>query len=152
MSDIFNEYAKIAIDQGLIKKAQKKNNTKSTKSKYDSVDLDAVQMLYGIKPNDEQEHIVEQAHPNSVVIAPAYDRANGLVENLLERQNIMVDIALKPNDGKHVQRSYVVAHNKLLNEVIKTAFMLDKKGESDLMKLADSCAGRLKEAQLVSGT
>jgi hypothetical protein len=147
MSEIFEEYAKIALERGLIKEAQ--NESKKPNPRYDSVDLEAMEMLYGIKPNDEEDHIVEQAHPESVVVAPAYDRANGLVENLLERQDIMTGIALKPNDGKLVQRRYVVAHNDLVNELLKTAFMLDKKGQEDLMKLADNCSGRLnKEAEI----
>lgn len=143
MSEIFDEYARIATEQGLVKKA--KDEPKKSNPRYDSLDLEAIEMLYGIKPNGDEKHIVERAHPDSVVVAPAYDRVNGLVENLLERQDIMVGIARKPNDGKSVQRRYVVAHDELLNEVLKTAFLLDKKGENDLMKLADTCAARLSD-------
>lgn len=139
-SEIFNDYAKIALEQGLIKEAQEKD---SSNSRYSAVDLEAIEMLYGVKPNGDEEHIVEQAHPNPTIVAPAYDRINGLVENLLERQDVMADIALKPNDGKHTNERYVKAHNDLLNELLKTAFLLDKKGEDDLMSLADSCADRL---------
>jgi len=142
-SEVFGEYARIALEKGLIKK-DAQDASKKPNPRYDSLDLEAIEMLYGIKPNEEDEkHIVERAHPEPVVVAPAYDRLNGLVENQLERQDIMTGIALKPNDGKLVQRRYVVAHDELLNELLKSAFLLDKKGEDELMKLADSCAGRL---------
>ena len=146
MSEIFEEFEAILMDKGLIKKAEA---SKKPNPRYDSLDLEAIEMLYGVKPNDEEDHIIEQAHPESVIVAPAYDRINGLVENLLERQNIMVGIVTKPNNGKLVQRRYVLAHDDLLNELLKTAFMLDKKGQDDLMKLADNCAERLVKKKLI---
>jgi hypothetical protein len=148
MSEIFDEYARIALEQGLITEA--KAESKKPNPRYDSLDLEAIEMLYGVKPNDKEDDsksgfmsTLEKAHPEPVIVAPSYDKLNGLVENLIERQNVMVGIALKPNDGKLVQRRYVTAHNELLNELLKTAFMLDKKGEDDLMKLADSCSQRI---------
>ncbi|KKN74512.1 hypothetical protein LCGC14_0390290, partial [marine sediment metagenome] len=147
MSEIFEEYEAILVEKGIVKEAQKEPNKPNPR--YDSLDLEAIEKLYGVKPNGEEDHIVEIAHPDPVVVAPAYDRINGLVENLLERQDIIAAIALRPNDGKLVQRRYVVAHDDLLNELLKTAFMLDKKGRDDLMKLADDCAGRLLKKKLV---
>lgn len=141
MSDILNEYAKIAIAKGLISEAKAKEE--KTNPRYDSLDLEAIEMLYGVKPNGEEKHIVEQAHPEPVIVSPAYDRVNGLVENLLERQDVMHYIATKPNHGKHIQERYVKAHNELLNEVIKTAFVLDRDEHGELMQLADSCSERL---------
>lgn len=144
-SDIFNEYAKIAIDKGLVKEAQEESKTTETKTnpRYDSLTLDDIKALYGIKPDGEQPHIVEQAHPEPVVVSPAYDRTNGLVENLLERQNIIYHIVTKPNHGKHIQEAYVRAHQDLVDELVKTAFALDRDGHEDLMSLADNCANRM---------
>ena len=148
MSDIFNEYAKIAIEKGLIVEAKE---TEVTNPRYDSVDLEAIALLYGIKPNgkDDDKHIVEQAHPDSVIVSPAYDRINGLVENGLERQDVMHYIATKPNHGKHINERYVKAKQELIDNVIKTAFTLDKNDETDLMALADSCAERLTKKAMV---
>ena len=150
MSDIFEEYAKIAVAQGLVKEASlEKKAEEETNPRYDSLDLDAIEMLYGVKPNGEEKHIVEQSHPESVVVSPAYDRVNGLVENGLERQDIMHWIATKPNHGKHIQERYVKAHQELVNEVIKAAFILDRDNEHELMAFADRCAGRLNDSVLI---
>jgi hypothetical protein len=144
MSDIFNSYAEIMADKGLVKIAQK---DKEPKTRPQGIDLEAIEMLYGVKPNGDEDHIVEQAHPEPVVVAPAYDRFNGLVENVIERQNMMAEIALKPNDGKLTHHRYIKANDELLNEVLKTAFLLDSRGHEDLMRLSDSCADRItKEA------
>jgi len=149
MSDIFDEYAKIAIEQGLIKKAE--DVTKQTNPRFDSLDLEAIEMLYGVKPNgkDDDIHIVEQAHLKSVVVSPSYDRVNGLVENILERQDIMHFIATKPTHGKLIQERYVKAHQELLDEVIKVAFILDRDDEQNLMSFADNCAERLTKKGFV---
>lgn len=146
MSDIFNEYAKIAINQNLIKEAEP---TKEHNPRYDSLDLEAIQMLYGVKPNGDEKHIVEQAHPQPALVAPAYDKVNGLVENQLEQQNLMHQIVTKPNHGKHVQERYVKAHQELINEVVKIGFMLDHKNEEQLMRFADTCAEALVNKPLL---
>ncbi len=142
-TEIFDAYAKLAKDQGLITKTAESNNPR-----YDSQDLSALEMLYGVKPNGKDEkHIMEQAHPDPMIIAPAYDRINGLVENELERQNMSVFIATKPTSGSLTGQRYVKAHQELTNEVIKLGFFLDKNNEEELMSLADSCTEVLtKEA------
>jgi hypothetical protein len=142
-TEIFEAYAKLAKEQGLITKTAESNNPR-----YDSQDLSALEMLYGVKPNGKDEkHIMEQAHPDPMIIAPAYDRINGLVENELERQNMSVFIATKPTSGSLTGQRYVKAHQELTNEVIKLGFFLDKNNEEELMSLADSCTEVLtKEA------
>lgn len=137
-SDIFNEYASLALKRGIIKNA----GSTDAPPKHDD-ELSAIEILYGVKPNGEKDDILDQAHPESVIIAPAYDRLNGLVENLKERHNVMCDIALKPTNGKLTQRRYVKANQDLIQELTKIAFMLDRKGETELMTLADSCTERL---------
>lgn len=144
-SEIFDNYAKIALEQGLISEAEDKTNPR-----YDSHDISAIEMLYGVKPNGKDEkHIMEQAHPDSAVVAPAHDKVNGLVENELERQDIMVGIARKPTTGNLGAKRYVQAKEDLLNEVVKIGFLLDRENQEDLMVLADQCSERIvKEAAL----
>jgi len=152
MSDIFDDYAKIAIERGLISETITKEAQVGEESSYrfDSLSNDDIKALYDVKPDGESEkHILDQAHPESVYVAPAYDRMNGLVENLFERQDIMAWIARKPNDGKHTQERYVKAKQDLSMALLNTAFMLDRNNEEDLMKLADDCAGMLTKNAFV---
>lgn len=138
-SEIFDNYAKIALEQGLISEAEDKTNPR-----YDTHDISAIEMLYGVKPNGKDEkHIMEQAHPNPAVVAPAHDKVNGLVENELERQDIMVGIARKPTTGNLGAKRYVQAKEDLLNEVVKIGFLLDRENQEDLMVLADQCGTKI---------
>ena len=139
-SEIFELYTEIAKEQGLIDTSNVKKAYDEETSRYE---ISTVEALYGVQPNGEEEHIMEQAHPNPAIVAPAYDRVNGLVENNLERQNIICDIVSKPNDGLLVQRRYVHAKNDLMIELIKSAFLLDRNDEYEMMKLADDCASKL---------
>src|SRR5580698_958921 len=113
MSEVFDNFIKIAMEKGLVSKAEAERTEKNTKSpRWDSLDISAIEALYGVKPNlpkdMEYEHnIMEDAHPNSVVIAPSYDKLNGLVENNNELQAILMHIIYKepemgsPNQGKY---------------------------------------------------
>jgi hypothetical protein len=144
-SEVFENYAKIALDEGLItKKAY--SMTEDEKNK-DSDWKSTIQALYGVKPNgEEKEDILDKAHPTPVVVSPSYDKVHGLVENLKERQNIMIGIVQKPNNGNYCQK-YAETKNELLLELIRVGFILDNKNIEDLRKLADSCSERLvKEA------
>jgi len=125
-------------DQGLLKNAQRSSEAKARPQ---GIDPEAIQMLYHVKPNGKDEKsIVEQAHPDPAYVAPAYDRMNGLVENVQERQNMMIEIMEDPQHGKLTQHRYVKANNELLQELIRVATYMDNKNQEDLMKLADSCA------------
>lgn len=137
-SEIFDEYARISLEKGLISEAEEKTNPR-----YDSLSISDIEILYGVKPNGKDDDILDKAHPTPAIIAPAYDRVNGLVENLKEQGNVIRGIVSKPNDGKHTGHRYIQANQDLINEVIKVAFMLDKNDQEDLMVLADSCAERL---------
>lgn len=149
-SEIFDNFAKIALDKGLISEAAegviKTASAESTNPRYDSKTLSDIEILYGVRPNGKDEKdIIDQAHPESVIIAPAYDRLNGLVENVKERHDIMVGIAMKPHQGKLTGHKY--AKQDLLNELIRLGTFLDSKGQEDLMSLADGCTEKLtKEA------
>lgn len=144
MSDVEDNFVKIALEKGWIKQAEEKPETKS---RYTKSMLDAIELLYGYKPEEDKEFtMLERAHPEPVIIMPAYDAVNGLVENLYERQDIMHHIVTKPTRGFHNGERYVHAFNDLSNELIKAAFLLDKKNDYELMKTADFCAEQLTKA------
>src|SRR6185436_13688028 len=101
-SEIFYNFVKIAQDKGMISEdAPEKAKKKLSKDhRADSLDISAIEALYGVKPNTPKDmeykrNIIEDAHPNSVVVSPAYDKLNGLVENDQERQNIILNILSK---------------------------------------------------------
>jgi hypothetical protein len=149
-SDIFDEYTRIAIEKGLISNAEDspklKRYKKDTYPRIGSDDISTIEALYGVKPDSSIEYkdnIMEAAHPNAVVIAPSYDRLNGLVENNIERNNIMCNIALKPTTGNLTQHRY--AKKELLMELIRIANDMDNRNHSELVVLADDCVSKLTE-------
>lgn len=144
MSDVFDDYCRIMMDKGYIKKeAQQTRVEKESDSDY----REKIQALYGldIKLNDSNKSIVEQAHPDMVVIAPSYDKMNGVVENIQERQNVMIDIALKPTSGNLTQHRY--ARKELLDELISLGFKLDNDGEEELAKEATALAIQVADSK-----
>ncbi len=137
MSEIFDEYVKIMTDKGFVKKADLlTQHDKENDSDY----ADTIKALYGIdiKLNDSNKEIIEQAHPESVIIAPSYDKLNALVENINERHNVMVGIVNKTPNGNLTQHRY--ASKDLLDELIRLGFDMDNAGEDSLSKTADECA------------
>jgi len=141
--DVFDSYAKIMEESGAMDKPLEKM-AEEKPLRYDSLDVSDFEMLYGVKPNGKDEKgMIEQGHPDSVYIAPAYDKMNGLVENQTERQAIMMDIALKPNDGKLTMERYIKVKAELANELTRVAFLCDKNGDVELMKIADECTEAL---------
>lgn len=143
MSKIFEEYFRIAEEQGLITKEAYPMEKRLDRDPTD------VELLYGIKPNgkDDDKNMVDQAHPGVAVVSPAYDRFDGVVENQNQQSNISNYIALRPPNGLYQQKRFVTAHKDLVNSLVRVGFILDNKDENDLMKLADSCNERLtKEA------
>src|SRR6202142_4218923 len=86
----------------------------------------------------EYEHnIMEDAHPNSIVISPSYDKLNGLVENNIERQNILLHIVNKTPNGLSTQHKY--AKQELILSLVRVANDLDNKNIEELRVLADAC-------------
>jgi hypothetical protein len=145
-SDIFEEYARIAIAHGLVSEAEDDKNDAKTE-KNDSLSDDAIAMLYGVEPKNfyGKDSILEAAHPDTYVVGRAYDPMNAVVENLQERQNIMSQIALRTPDGTATQKRYVQARSDLINSLVRAGFLMDNRNESSLMKMADSCALRLSQ-------
>lgn len=142
-SEIFEEYAKIALEQGLLSLAEKGPRRGSD-------DISTVEALYGIKPNGKDEKpLTEQAHPEPVIIAPSYDRLNGLVENNQERQDIMIGIITKAPQAKLTQHRYAQTRTDLANELVALGFYLENQNEENLTVLADSCAERITKIALI---
>jgi len=141
-NEVFNNYVKIALEKGLIKKSEEKEPANTNKDY-----AETVKALYGldIKLNDSDKDIIEQAHPEKVIIAPSYDRVNGLVENVRERQDIMVGIVNKRPNGNLTMHRYAECYKDLLNELVALGFRMQNEGKNDLMKLADSCSVKLNE-------
>ena len=140
-SEVFENYINIMSEKGFIEKEAEAQTRveKETDPDY----RDKIMALYGldIDLNDSNKSIVEQAHPDKVIIAPSYDRVNGLVENIQERHDIMVGIVTKPSNGNLTQHRY--AQKELLDELVRLGFSLDNAGEEGLSKLADECSIRL---------
>ena len=111
-SEIFESFVKIAQEQGLLSEAEHAEHTEKdfpeTNPRHDSLSIEQIGKLYGVKPDAPEDmeykrNIIEDAHPNSVVTAPSYDKLNGLVENENEGQNIRLRIVMKDPDGHLVK-------------------------------------------------
>jgi hypothetical protein len=88
--------------------------------------------------------LIEKAHPRTVAIAPAYDKLNGVIENGIQRQSVMVDLARRTPRGTHLLATrYIKANEKLTSELVKAAFAADNADMTDLMELADGCVDKL---------
>lgn len=136
-TDIFDEYAKIALEQGLIKHAQKKEETKRTEQ-------NNLEMLYGLKPDmlkgmEYKHNIIEIAHPNSVIFSPAHDKLNGLIENNNEQQSIILHILKQKNNGSLHKQKYAEAFKDLSLSLTKIANHVDNINDEKLTALADVC-------------
>lgn len=132
MSEIFDEYVKIAMSKGLLKTAEDKSKEK----------------VYGLKPEtlkemDYKNNIMEIAHPNKVVIAPAYDALNGLVENNIEQHNIFLNIVNRPVSGQ--VNLYKNAQSELASTLVCIGTQQDLKNNRELSDLADACLKQLSE-------
>ncbi len=142
-SEIFENYAKIAIEKGLIDNkiiATAEAMTQEDKYK-DSEYKKNIEQLYHVKLDNKD--ILDQAHPTPVIVGPAYDKTNALFENLKERHNIMVGIVNKMPGSDNIGNKYASAHNDLLSELIKIGYSMDNKHIDDLRILADSCSNRI---------
>lgn len=150
-SDIFNEYIKIseANDANDSKKALDKN------PRADSLTKEKIGKLYNLENNlpksmTYDNNIMEVAHPKPHVVAPAYDRINALVENNIERQNIILHIVNKRTDGLLTQRKY--AQDELIKSLVRIGNDMDNRNEEELRSLADECLeGFKKKADLDVG-
>jgi gas vesicle protein len=143
-SEIFESFVKIAEEKGLVSKATPEENKADLEKTHraDSLSIDDIAHLYGVKPPAPKEveykrNIVEVAHPNPLVLAPSYDKLNGLVENINERQDILLHIVNKNNTGSIVQTKY--AERELVLSLVRVGNEMDNRGHDELRALADVC-------------
>lgn len=153
-SEIFENFVKIAEDKGLVSKADHAEHTEKNldNPRWDSLSIEQIGKLYNLKldrPKDmEYEHnIMEDAHPDTVVISPSYDKLNGLVENEIEGQNIRARIVMKDPDGHLVNRKY--AEKQLVLSLVRVGNDLDNRDEDELRKLADICLLQATNSSMV---
>ncbi len=157
MSDIWNEFEKIAVEQGLICTAadeseREQEDPAKMPARYDSLSDDAIRLLYGVEPEsifEKNKTIIEIAHPETAIVGRTYDAMNAVIENLHERQDMMAYIALKMPNGNLTQRRYIAARQDLVNTLVRSAFLLENRDESELVTLADSCTERLVKKKIV---
>lgn len=143
-SEIFESFVKIAEEKGLVAKATPEENIAdlSKTHRADSLSIDDIAHLYGVKPPAPEDaqydrNIVETAHPKPLVLAPSYDKLNGLVENINERQDILLHIVNKNNTGSIVQTKY--AERELVLSLVRVGNEMDNRGHDELRALADVC-------------
>ncbi len=145
-SEIFENFVKIAQEKGLISEAEHAEHTEKsfseTNPRHDSLSIEQIGKLYNTKPElpegmEYKKNIMEDAHPEPAVVSPSHDKLNGLVENNIERQNILLHIVNKTPDGHLTQRKY--AHKNLLLSLVRVANELDNSDHEELRKLADVC-------------
>jgi hypothetical protein len=127
-SEVFEEYIKI-MNNGLNKTAQRANLEPRKKE---------IQYLYR---NEEDvvkynKNLMQEAHPKKVIFGPAYDPINALVENNIERHDIMMAIVNKTPTGQLDHKKY--AEQQLQLSLIKIANELDFQ-DNQLRPLADTC-------------
>jgi hypothetical protein len=150
-SEIFNNFVKIAEEQGLTSSDDTKKKLEKTR-RADSLSIEDIEKLYNVKPDQPKgakykRNITENAHPESVIVAPSYDKLNALVENDNERQNIILNIVNKTPNGHLTQHKY--AENKLILNLVRVANDLDNRDQDKLMSLADTCLFQLNNKQMV---
>jgi len=149
-SDIFDEFVKIAEEKGMLSGVTSEEAKRKLEEnpRMDSLDISAIEALYGVKPETtkgmEYEHnIAELAHPNSVVVSPSYDKINGLVENINERQTILLNILDKTPDGMLRQKKY--AEQEFILNLVRVGNDLDNKNFEELRVLADKCLEQMAD-------
>lgn len=147
-SDIFESFIKIAQDKGLVSKDAPEKAIKqlSKTHRHDSLSAEDIAKLYGIKPDqtkgmEYKRNIIEDAHPDLVVVSPSYDKLNGLVENQNQRQDIFLNIVNKTPNGQLDNHKW--AEKDLLLTLVRLGNDLDNKGKDDLRSLADVCLNQI---------
>lgn len=146
-SEIFENFVKIAQERGLVSSENKKpehteKDFSETNPRFDSLTIEQISKLYNTKPAmpkdmEYKRNIIENAHPQSVVVSPSYDKLNGLVENENEGQAIRARIVMKEPDGHLINRKY--ARKNLLLSLVRVGNELDSRNNEELRKLADVC-------------
>lgn len=144
---------KSVLDE-LVKIAETNDTAEKTRAKLmanprgGSDDISTIEKLYNVKPGTEKgmdykNNIMEVAHPESKVLVNTYDKINGLVENNIERQNIILNIVNKQNNGQLAQFKY--AKENLAKNLVRLGNFFDTKDNEDMVKLSDTCLNQMKK-------
>lgn len=138
-SEIFESFAKIAVDKGLIE-VNAESWTQEEKFK-DSEYKNNIKALYHV--DLDSKDIQDLAHPKNVSVSPSYDKINGLVLTPKQKHNVMVGVVNRPPSGNLLSQMYANAHDELLGELVRVGYSMDNKNIDDLRILADSCSDRI---------
>lgn len=137
-SEIFEEFVKIvnAADE------QKKEKSKDKKSV-----IKEIAELYNLKPEthpdmDYENNMAEIAHKEPMVMSPAYDKSNGLIENVNEGHSLIKEVVTRDPRGQHTNRR-VSAKEELIKNLVRLGNDLDFNGHEKLAILADDCLNKL---------
>jgi len=147
-SEIFEAFVKIAEEKGLISRAESSKDKLEKNPRADSLSEKDIAKLYNVSPETNKNmsykrNIVELAHPNKSIVGPSYDKLNSLVENVNERQDIMVNIVNRQPTGQLFNKKY--AEHELVMSLVRVANDMDNKEQEDLMALADVCLEQIKK-------
>ncbi len=133
-SDIWDDFLKI------VEAKETESNAKDILSKthrLSGTSVEDIAKLYGTKPKSQtyKNNIIEEAHQGDAIVMDAYDKLNGLVENLNERQAIILRIVNKNSTGQLDTPKYA---KDLALSLVKTSNALGKKHPA-LSALAETC-------------
>lgn len=149
-SEIFDLYAEALekADADWRESPEIKKYKSETNPRMDSQSIKDIELFYE-KPKDlpYKNNIIEQAHPEMCVISPAYDKINGLVENLNEAQSINIYNVQKGSPwGGPTQHK--LAKQDLILELVSIANHMDALDNANLQSLADLCIADLSKQAL----
>ena len=152
-SEIFNTFEKIMVEKGFIYNAEKSSKQILEETgRADSLTFKQIaEDLYDLKPEAPKDmqyknNIMELAHPDPIVIAPSYDKVNGLVETEQERQDITRRFLSRIPSGQLFNQKY--ASQQLILSIVKAGNDLENHNEEQLRILADTCLLQLSEKSI----
>lgn len=140
-SEIFDEFVKIAQEKGMLSNDSKKKLEENPRA--DSLSVKDIEKLYNVKPDvpkdmEYKSNIMEIAHKDPTVLSSSHDKLNGLVENNIERQNIIINILNKNKKRPTGQlNNPKYAQDELTLSLIRLGNSLDALDKDELTKLAD---------------
>lgn len=144
-SEVFNNFIALAKEKGLISEDKKEGatekNLKDT-NRVGSLSIEQIAKLYNTKTKQpegmEYDHnIMEVAHKEPSIVAPSYDKLNGLAPSEIEGQAIRARITMKQPNGQNTQHKY--AEKQLILSLVRLGNELDNADQEPLRKLADTC-------------
>lgn len=155
-SDLFKNFIKIAEEKAHQKQSEETAKAiRKNQNSASSTTTEQIAKLYNIKTETSKDmeyktNIMEIAHPNTVVISPAYDRLNGMVGSEIEKQNITINKINRLPHGQYLSKKY--AKNLALS-LVRIANSTESKSP-ELTKLADEAIEQIKIAlaPMVIGT